>query len=62
MNIKLTDIEVKSFKKFQKKHRKICNKNTNFSYIITPTGIGTGINIRCNKCMKEKDITDYGSW
>ena len=33
-----------------------------FSYRYTPTGIGTGITIRCNYCGEEEDITDYSTW
>ena len=35
---------------------------TKFEYIVTPTGIGTGVDICCNYCGTRKDITDYGSW
>lgn len=39
-----------------KKHR------DGFCYIIIPTGIGNNIHIKCLKCKKEKDISDYSSW
>lgn len=33
-----------------------------FSFIITPTGIGNCIIIRCNSCNTEKDITNVDNW
>ena len=33
-----------------------------FSYIITPTGLGECVSIRCNACEAIKDITDIESW
>ena len=37
-------------------------KSIKFSYIVTPTGIGTRVDIRCNKEINNKDITDYERW
>lgn len=34
----------------------------NFSYIITPTGLGNIIEVRCNSCGCIKDITDSSDW
>lgn len=33
-----------------------------FTFHITPTSIGTVIEIECNACGKKKDATDYESW
>jgi hypothetical protein len=33
-----------------------------FSYIITPTGLGPIISIRCNSCGKIEDITNSKDW
>ena len=32
------------------------------SYVFTPTGVGTGVEIQCNICKTKIDITDYGNW
>jgi hypothetical protein len=64
--------EYEESNEFQKKHRDCCRRVLNkeffsstgggFSYIVTPTGIGNCITIRCNSCGEEKDITDTSSW
>jgi RNase P subunit RPR2 len=33
-----------------------------FSYIITPGGLGNSVEIRCNHCHKTKDITNTDNW
>lgn len=33
-----------------------------FSYIFTPGGLGDSIEIRCNHCGENKDITDTENW
>ena len=33
-----------------------------FSYIITPTGLGTILEVKCNVCGKSKTITDFDNW
>lgn len=33
-----------------------------FSYIVSYTGIGQGLTIRCNYCGESLDITDYDCW
>lgn len=57
----LDEEEMKLYKEFRKEHYKSC-KNTIISTIITPTAIGNGIKVRCEKCGKEKDITNLESW
>lgn len=32
------------------------------SYIMSPTGIGIGVTVKCNRCGDEVDITDYDLW
>lgn len=32
------------------------------SYIITGTEIGDIVEVRCNRCGKVHDITDYDTW
>lgn len=68
----LNDKEEKRYKKFCEKH-KICRINAgkdtvsgfpvgHTELIITPTGIGDVIEVRCPICGKKKNITDYDSW
>jgi len=33
-----------------------------FTYEITPGGLGLAVSIKCNKCGATKDITDIDSW
>ena len=33
-----------------------------FTYIITPGGLGNGVSIKCNHCGKTKDITNTENW
>lgn len=64
--------EYEESNEFQKKHRDCCRRvlgkeffsstGGGFSFIVTPTGIGDCITIRCNSCGEEKDITDTSSW
>ena len=49
-------------KQFKEEHLHKYDERLGFSYIVTPTGIGNGLNIRCNQCEEEKDITDYENW
>lgn len=58
----LSDKEITDSKEFREKHYKECGGRLGFSYIITGTGIGDDIVIRCNKCKEEKNITDVSSW
>lgn len=32
------------------------------SYILTPTGVGTIVEIQCNICGTKTDISDYDKW
>ncbi len=61
----LSEKEQKRCDKFIKKHK---HKKWNltaiggrFTYLFTPTSVGTGISIKCT-CGKKKDITDYSDW
>jgi hypothetical protein len=58
----MTDSEAKASSDFQDMHSKKCNSRLGFSYILTCTGVGTNVKIKCNKCEEELDITDYKSW
>ena len=66
----LNEEEEKRAKEFISKHSKSCEvRNSSgfpvgplFSYTFTPTGIGTGVSIKCSQCGEELDLTDYKSW
>lgn len=66
MVFELSEIESEEAKNFMEKHYSSCYVPTTiggmFSYIITPTGVGYSIEIRCNICGEIIDVTDYGSW
>ena len=58
--IEVTEIEYNKAEKFRNKHWKKCKSG--ILYKIYPSAIGTGLYIKCNKCNKQKDITDYSVW
>lgn len=66
MTFRLSPIELARLKAFKDKHAESCPGITTiggkFTYIFTPTGIGTAVVVRCNACGEEKDITDVDSW
>lgn len=66
MTFRLDLIEQGRLEAFKEKHAESCPGITTiggkFTYIFTPTGIGTAIIVRCNACGEEKDITDVDSW
>lgn len=64
--ITLTEKETVDYEDFCDEHK---HKGVNFgaiggahSIILTGTGLGWGIQARCNYCGKTKDITDYECW
>ena len=65
---KIQDKELENAENFIKKHRESCGAKYNltlseyFTYIFTPTGLGTGKSIKCNLCGEEENITDYDCW
>lgn len=72
MNLNLTEKEEKERIEFINNHKncvqEILNKpffsttGGQFTYLITPTGLGNCISIRCNVCGDIKDITDSDIW
>lgn len=69
----LTEEETKAAKEFREQHNhredfKKENKlafstlGQQFTYTITPGGLGSCISIKCNYCGEEKDITDVENW
>lgn len=63
----LNEKESAKHNKFTKKHSK-CNDRTDtigtshIETIFVATGLGYIISVKCKKCGKEKDITDYDMW
>lgn len=72
MKFDFTEKEKESEKEFFVAHKNctynILNKpffsttGGQFTYLITPTGLGDCISIRCNACGEIKDITDSENW
>jgi hypothetical protein len=70
--MKLEGKEAEEARIFQIEHQNCCREKLGkdffsttgggFSYIVTPTGLGDIIVIRCNSCKAEKDITDTENW
>lgn len=50
---------------FRKEHFASCQsggRTSSYEYVLTGTGIGTAITVRCPVCGKEENITDYSNW
>lgn len=72
MYLTLTESEEKEYKQFYEKHKNCCKNilgkevfsttGGGFSFIITPTGLGNIIEVRCNSCGDSEDITDISNW
>lgn len=71
MKFDLSEIEKGRIDAFARRHKNCCRKQgkEHFStigggitYLITPTGLGDLITIRCNSCGKEEMITDTDCW
>ena len=66
IEFKLNEKENDLAEKFMQEHRHPeVYKGTiggHINYIFTPTSIGDSVNIRCNICDKEENITDYDTW
>ena len=57
----LSDKEISQFKEFKHSHYKSCGSN-DIWILLSPTGIGTAIKLKCPKCKEELDITDINHW
>ena len=57
----LSDKEMSQFREFKHSHYKTCGSN-DIWVLLSPTGIGTAIKLKCPKCGEEVDITDIDSW
>lgn len=57
----LSDKEMLQFKEFKHSHYKSCG-TSDVWVLLSPTGIGTAIKLKCPKCGEELDITDCDHW
>lgn len=57
----LSDKEMSQFKEFKHNHYKSCG-TSDVWVLLSPTGIGTAIKLKCPKCLAELDITDCDHW
>ena len=57
----LSDKEISQFREFKYSHYKTCG-TSDVWILLSPTGIGTIIKLKCPKCKEELDITDIDSW
>ena len=71
-NITFTENEKKELKEFYHKHKNCSMKHLGkpffsttggqYTFLITPTGLGNVIQVQCNACKEIKDITDVSNW
>ena len=57
----LSDKEMSQFREFKHSHYKTCG-TSDVCVLLSPTGIGTIIKLKCPKCSEEVDITDCDHW
>ena len=57
----LSDKEMLEFKEFKHSHYESCG-TSDVLVLLSPTGIGTVIKLKCPKCGEEVDITDIDCW
>ena len=57
----LSDKEMSQFREFKHSHYKTCG-TSDVWVLLSPTGIGTAIKLKCPKCEGEVDITDCDNW
>ena len=57
----LSDKEISQFREFKYSHYTSC-KTSDVWVLLSPTGIGTVIKLKCPKCGEELDITDINHW
>ena len=57
----LSDKEMSQFREFKHSHYKTCG-SSDVWVLLSPTGIGTAITLKCCKCGEEVDITDIDHW
>ena len=57
----LSNKEMSQFKEFKYSHYRSCG-TSDVWVLLSPTGIGTAIKLKCPKCLAELDITDCDHW
>ena len=57
----LSNKEMSQFREFKHSHYKTCG-TSDVCVLLSPTGIGTIIKLKCPKCKEELDITDINYW
>ncbi len=66
MTFELNTIEEQSWKNFYHEHADCLKKSGAlgecFSFVFTPTGLGTLAAVKCNVCGETKTLTDVDSW
>lgn len=60
-SLTLSEVELARAREFTMKHPYGCSSNS-FSTVLTATGAGTKVVIKCGGCGEEKDVSDYDSW
>jgi len=60
--ISLDEVEQKRYDTFNDKEYKKCQYRGGLPVTITPTGVGNHVEVKCPKCGKTKDISNYDSW
>lgn len=73
LNFALTKIETERAINFIEKHNHseefkkqgklgFSTMGMQFTYIITPGGLGNSVSIKCNHCDQQEDISDIDNW
>jgi|WetSurMetagenome_2_1015567.scaffolds.fasta_scaffold264210_5 hypothetical protein len=55
-------VEQERYDKFQKEHYDKHKFRGGTPVTLTPTGVGVHVEVKCPKCGKKKDISNYESW
>lgn len=56
------DTERERVKEFSRQHYEKCGRAGRIRYIITPTAIGTAVEVECAKCKEKKDVSNFNNW
>lgn len=65
MEFKVEGKEFLDWEEFRERHKDCEFTSTiggKFSFTFTPTGLGNIIEVKCNACKKEEDITNIDYW
>lgn len=60
--MKLNAEEMRRYRTFVEWHYTRHKFSGGVPVTITPTGIGNHVSVKCPKCKKKKDITNYEAW